>query len=143
MSAVEWENRGGWSRWKAMAAAQRQAEEGKTADAIGALLNQPDRATFPDWPVIADGTELDWSLCQESWLIAQRDPTSGNGMGRFCAAISLAVEQQRQRERAFLKGDASMPRPFEPDRHDRRDHRALERLAAPLVLVLQGVKVDG
>ncbi len=143
MNAAEWENRRGWSRWQAMPADQRLAEEGRTADAIGTLLNQPDRAAFPDWPVIADGTELDWSLCQEAWLLAQRDPASGNGMGRFCAAIPLAVAQHQQRERAFLKGDASMPQPLEVDRHDMRDHRALAMLAAPLVLVLEGVKVDG
>jgi len=134
MNALSWENAGGWMRWKAMPAAQRQEAEGRTADAIGALLNQPDRASFPDWPVVVDGAELDWSLCQEAWLLAQRDPTSGNGMGRFCAAIPAAMAQQQQRERAFLKGDSAMPRPWEPDRHDRSDHRALADLRTPLVL---------
>lgn len=134
MNGLEWENRGGWAAWQRMTPEQRRAEEARTADAIGALLNQPDRSEFPDWVVVVDGAEVEWHLCQEAWLLAQRDPAAGNGMGRFCAAIPAAVEQQRQRERAFLKGAAAMPRPWEPDRHDMRDHRALYPLTAPLVL---------
>ena len=139
MSAVDFGNRDGWRRWRAMPDDLRERAEAATVDLLGEMLDEPGRVAFPDWPVVENGREVEWLACDIALALARRSgDRSAPMLERWCAALSRGKAEVAEERAAFLRGGDPPASPVPS--HDaawQRDRPRLARLAAPLVLVTE------
>ena len=136
MSIIHFGNRGGWVRWRTMDTAERERQEGRTAEVIADMLADPRRINFPDFPVVLDGAEVEWEICDIALDFARNMRGDMAMTERWLACLLRALRYVDGQRAAFLRGGDPPPVSPGPSGLQReRDRAALERLEVPLVLV--------
>ena len=136
MSAVAFGNRGGWQRWRLMDDERRQHEEARTFRAVTEMLEEENRVDFSDHPVVWDGHEVPWEVCDVALGFAKNMRGDAPMMDKWLASLLHARRYVQDQHATFLRGGDPPPICNGPSRLQRdRDRAALQRLEVPLVLV--------
>lgn len=112
-------------------------EENRTVEAIRNLLDDSRTLAFPDHPVLLDGTELLWRVCDVALTYARHAKPGAPMFSRWLAALPDAVDYVRSEQQEFERTGEPCPTP-EPT----RDAATLNGLRAPLVLTAAKAKAD-
>ncbi len=105
MSAIDFGNRDGWRRWRAMPDDLRERAEAATVDLLAEMLDEPGRVTFPDWPVVEDDREVEWLACDIALSVARcSGDRSAPMLDRWCTALQRGKAEVAEERAAFLRG---------------------------------------
>lgn len=113
-------------------------EAARTRRAVAEMLDDPRCLAFPDHPVLLDGTELLWRVCDVALTYARYAKPGAPMFSRWLAALPDAVDYVRSEQQEFERTGEPCPTP-EPT----RDAATLNGLRAPLVLTSAKVPADG
>ena len=123
-------------RWRAMDAAECERQEARTAQVIADMLADPRRIEFPDFPVVHDGVEVEWEICDIALDFARNMRGDMPMIERWLACLPRARRYVDGQRAAFLRGGDPPPVSQGPSSLQRdRDRAALARLEGPLVIV--------
>ena len=109
MSIIGFGNRGGWVRWRTMDAEERERQETRTAEVIADMLADPRRINLPDFPVVLDGVEVEWDICDIALDFARNVRGDAPMMEKWLASLARARHFVEGQQATFLRGGDPPP----------------------------------